>query len=134
MGSKSNYLENKVLDGVLGGTNYSQAATVYLALSTADPTESGGSIAEPSGNNYSRLAVTNNSTNWPAASSGAKSNGVDLTMATPSGTWGTVTNFAIFDASSGGNMLYYGALGTSKTINSGDTVVFSAGQIALTED
>lgn len=132
--SKSNYLENKVLDHVLGGSDYTRAATVYLALSTADPGEAAGTIAEPSGNNYARLAVTNNATNFPAASSGSKSNGVDMTFATPSGTWGLVTHFAVFDASSGGNMLFYGALTVSKTINNTDTVLFPASSLTFTED
>lgn len=133
--SKSNYLENKVLDHVLGGGDFTRPATVYIALSTTDPTPDGaGTFTEPSGNNYSRLAVTNNSTNFPAASSGAKSNGVDFTFATPSGTWGTITHFAVFDASSAGNMLFWAELTTPKTINSGDEVLFPAGDMDFVED
>lgn len=132
--SKSNYLENKVLDHVLGGSDFTRPATVYIALSTADPGEAGSGIAEPSGNNYARLAVTNNATNFPAAASGAKSNGTALTFATPSGSWGVVTHVAIFDASSGGNMLYYGALTASQTISSGNEVSFPIGELDFIED
>ena len=39
----------------------------------------------------------------------------------------------LHDASSGGNLLYYGALTASKTIADGDTLTFAAGSIVITE-
>ena len=132
-GSKSDYLEDVLLDEVLGGADYTPPATVYLALFTAAPSDSGGGT-EVSGGGYTRVAVTNNSTNWPAASGGSKSNGVDMTFPQATADWGTVVAFAIFDASTAGNMLYWGDLTTSKTINDGDTAKFAAGDITITED
>jgi hypothetical protein len=131
-GSKSDYLENKLLDHVLGGGDYSRPATVYIALFTVAPTDAGGGT-EVSGTGYSRKAVTNNDTNWPAAASGAKSNGTDITFDEATGDWGTVVALGIFDAASGGNLLYWCDLTVSKTINSGDTAKFAAGDIDLTE-
>jgi len=133
-GSFSNYLENKILDHVFGGTTYSAPSTLYFALSTADPTEDGSSIAEPSGNNYARAAVTNNKTNWGTASGGIVSNAADITFNTASGSWGTITHFAVFDASSGGNMLIYGSLTESKTIGTGDTPKFNIGDVSISLD
>jgi hypothetical protein len=52
-GSKSNYLENKLLDHVYGGPDYPRPATVYVALFTAAPTDSGGGT-EVSGSGVSR--------------------------------------------------------------------------------
>ena len=132
-GSKSDFLENTLLDEVLGATDYTPPGTVYLALFTAAPDDTGGGT-EVSGGGYARVAVTNNSTNWPAASGGSKSNGVDMTFPQATADWGTVVAFAIFDASTGGNMLYWGDLTTSKTINNGDTAKFAAGDITITED
>lgn len=132
-GSKSDYLENKVLDHVLGGSDYTRAATVYVALFTAAPSDSGGGTEVATGS-YARVAVTNNNTNWPAASSGAKSNGTAVTFPTASANWGTVVAFGIFDASTSGNLLYWGTLTTNKAIDSGDTASFAAGQLAITED
>lgn len=134
MGSKNNYLENKVLDHVLGGSDYTRPASVYIALFTSDPGEAGSQTGEPASGSYARVAVTNNSTNWPAASSGAKSNGTDFTFPTASGSWGTITHFGILDASTSGNMLYYGALAASKVITTGDTAKFATGDIDITED
>jgi len=132
--SKSNYLENEILDHVLGGADYTRPATVYVALFTSNPNDD-ASGTEVSGTNYARKDVTNNATNWPAASGGSKSNGTAITFAQAgSGGWGTVTHFAIFDAVTGGNMLYHGALTTSKSVEEGDTAEFAIGAITITED
>lgn len=134
-GSKTGYLENKALDTVLGGPQLTTPTTVYIALSTAAFTTSatGSSMTEVSGSGYGRVSVTNNSTNWPNASSGAKSNGTVFTFSSATGSWGTVLSFYIVDASSAGNTLYGADLTTSRTINSGDTASFAIGAITLTE-
>jgi hypothetical protein len=131
--SKSDYLENEILDHVLGGSDYTRPATVYVAIYTATPNDAGGGT-EASGGSYARAAVTNNATNWPAASGGAKSNGTAITFPTPTAGWGTVTSFGIFDASTGGNLLYYGNLSANKTIDISDTVSFAIGALDITED
>jgi len=132
-GSKSDYLENKLLDHVLGNAAYTAPATVYIALYTTAPTDAGGGT-EVTGGSYARKDVTNNSTNWPAASGGAKSNGTEITFATATADWGTVVAFGIFDLSTGGNLLYWATLTTSKLIQNGDTAKFAIGDIDITED
>jgi hypothetical protein len=132
-GSKSNTLENALLDHVLGGGDYTRPATVYVALFTAAPSDSGGGT-EVTGGSYARASVTNNGTNWPAASGGAKSNGTDITFVTASANWGTIVAMGIFDASTSGNLLYWADLTVSKAINNGDTAKFVAGEIDVTED
>ena len=132
-GSKSDYLENKILDHVLGGGDYTRPATVYVALYTVAPTDAGGGT-EVSGGSYARVAVTINSTNWPAASSGSKSNGTAISFPAATANWGTVVAFGIFDAASGGNLLYWGTLSASKAVNNGETASFAAGQLTISED
>lgn len=131
--SKSDYLENEILDHILGGSDYTRPATVYVAIYTATPNDAGGGT-EVSGGSYARAAVTNNATNWPAASGGAKSNGSAITFPTPTAGWGTATSFGIFDASTGGNLLYYGNLSANKTIDIDDSVSFAIGALDITED
>lgn len=135
-GSKSNYLENKILDGVLGGPAFSLPATVWVALSTAaySETATGASMSEVSGGAYARVSLTNNSTNWPAAVNGAKSNGTSVTFPAASASWGTVLSFYIVDAASSGNCLYGGDLATGRTISASDTASFAAGALSITED
>lgn len=133
--SASNYLENKILDHILGATVYTAPATVYIALHTADPTDV-GNVAETSGTNYARLAVTNNTTNWPAASGGSKASGAVFTFATPgSGGWGTITHFSIWDAVTAGNCLFISnALAIPQTINQNNVVSFASGALTVTAD
>lgn len=132
-GSKSNYLENKILDHVLGGADFTRPGTVYIALFTVAPTDAGGGT-EVTGGSYARVTVTNNATNWPAASSGSKQNGTAFTFAQATANWGTVVAFAILDALTGGNFLYWGDLTQSKSVENGDTAEFAVGGITITED
>lgn len=132
-GSKSDYLENKLLDHVLGGAIYTRPVTVYVALYTVAPTDAGGGT-EVSGGSYARVAVTNNATKWPAASGGAKSNGQEITFPTATASWGEAVAFAILDAASAGNFMYWGDLTTPKTIGNGDTAKFGVGDLDITED
>jgi hypothetical protein len=145
MGSKSDYLENKFLDWLLRGQAFTAPATVYIALYTANPSDTGGGT-EVSGGSYARVAVTSSLANWAgtqgagttAASSGTSgqtSNNNVITFPAPTSNWGTVTGMAIYDALTGGNELYWSALTTSKTVNNGDAApTFPAGTLTVTED
>lgn len=132
-GSYSDYLELKVLDHLLGLTSYTPPATLYVALYTSAPSDGGGGT-EISGNGYARVAVTNNATNWPAASGGQKSNGTAITFSVATGSWGTVVAFGLFDASTGGNLLMWATLGTSKAISSGQAAQFPIGALVVAQD
>jgi hypothetical protein len=132
-GSKSNFLENELLDHVLGNAVYEAPATIYIALYTVAPTDAGGGT-EVSGGSYVRLAVTNNATNFPAAEGGAKSNGTEFVFITATASWGEIIAFGLFDAVSGGNMLYWGDITVPKTVDSGDTAKFPIGDLDFTED
>lgn len=134
MGSFANFLEDEILDHIFSAATFTAGATLHVGLSTTTITDAGGNITEPSGNNYSRVAVTNNATNWPASSGGAKANGTAITFPQASGSWGTVTDVFISDASSGGNIYCYGALTVSKAITSGDTAQFAIGDFDITLD
>lgn len=135
-GSLSDFLENELLDHVFGAAAYTAPGTVYAALFTAAPSDSGGGTAVSTGvwTNYARVAITNNATNFPAASGGAKSNGTDIDFgtATISGTAPVVVAVGLFDASVSGNLLGWADLAVNKTINNGDPVKFAAGDLDIT--
>ena len=126
--SKTNYLENALLDHVLRGVQYPCPAGIYVALFTAAPGETAGGT-EITGGSYARQGAV-----FTAAANGQVTNSSDVTFPQATANWGTITHFALLDAISGGNMLYYGALTTSKTINTGDQLKFATGGIAVTED
>jgi hypothetical protein len=125
--SFSNYLENKVLDHVFGGVAYTAPATLYVGLFTSSPGET-GSGSEVSGGSYARQTIAFTVTGSQASNTAA----VEFPTATAS--WGTITFAAIYDALSGGNLLAYGALTTSKTIDSGDVFRIPAGDFDINLD
>ena len=127
--SKSNYLENAVLNHILRNTALSSPAAVYVGLSTADPTEDGSGLAEPVGNGYAREAAT-----FGAPAAGSCSNTNTMTFTASGGAWGTLTHFAVFDAVSGGNMLYHAVLAANRTVADGDSVTFNVGTLSVGED
>ncbi len=130
MGSFSNYLENKVLDHIFKTASFTVPTNIYVALSTADPLDTFAGIAEPVGNAYARVVCNT----WDAASGGATANTGAVTFVAASGSWGTITHFALYDAITGGNGLAHGSLTTSKAITTGDTPRFAAGDIDVTLD
>jgi len=129
-GGLSTYLANALLDHIFKTTTYDTTASIYIALSTADPTDTGGSIAEPSGNNYARTEHAA----YDVSASGASENTGSITFNQASGSWGTITYFAAFDALTDGNMLFYAALDASRNIGTNDTPLFQSGALDITLD
>ena len=104
--------------------------TWYLALFTAAPSDTGGGTEVGAGVGYARQSIT-----FSAASGGATANTNTLTFGPcTTSNWGTVTHAAIFDASSGGNMLWWGALSASRTVNVGDSLQIAIGDLDLALD
>ena len=90
--------------------------------------------AEISGNNYSRVAVTANSTNFPNASSAQPAvlqNGTTITFPTPSADWGLAVGFIIADASTSGNAWVWGAMTSALDCSSGSTPSFGVNALQL---
>lgn len=140
MAAFTDFAENKLIDflfrgqalGITGATAAAGTgpATLYMALFTAAPTDAGGGT-EVTGGSYARVAITSALANWAgtqaAASTvassgtiGTTSNNAAVTFPAPTAAWGVVTSSGVFDALTGGNLLIYGNLSTSKTINNGD--------------
>lgn len=144
MAALSNYLENKLVDQLFRGQAYTFPTTLYVGLLTSAPSDSGGGT-EVSGGSYARLAVTCSLANWAgtqaanstsasSGTSGTTSNNNALAWADPTGDWGTISHFGIYDASSGGNLLVYGAMTTARLVANGDsapTIPVSQLQITL---
>ena len=126
MSAMSNYLENALVNATLRNTAYTSPTTVYVGLFTTDPTDA-GSGTEVSGGSYARQSAT-----FAAPSNGASSTSADVTFPQATANWGTVTHFGVYDASTAGNLLYHGALTTSKTIETGDVFKISSGNLTVT--
>ena len=137
MSAMSDYLENKLVDHIFRGQSFGVPTNLWFALYTSAPTDSGGGT-EVSGVGYARVAIAPSLNSWSgtqgqastgsasSGSSGSTWNKTAIQFGTPgAGGWGSVTSFAIFDASTGGNMLFHGTLtGGARTIQQNDTVSF----------
>lgn len=138
MAGKSQYLENADLNWLKGTTFLTAPTTVYVALFTTNPTDDAGTSAvEVSGGSYARASITT-STGWSSISGAPSapaqiSNSGTITFATPTGSWGTVIGFGIYDALTTGNLLYWGTL-TSQVISTGVVTTFAASALIITED
>jgi hypothetical protein len=126
-GSLTDYAENKIVDHTLGKASWTMPTTAYLALFTVAPTDAGGGT-EVSGGSYARVAITST---MGSSSGGSSTNSGTITFPTASAGWGTVVAFAVMDALTVGNMIWWGDLTASKTVASGDTLVFNASQLTL---
>ena len=120
--SLTNYGENRILDLLRG------AGTYYIGLFTASPSEN-GSGTEISSGGYARQKVT-----FGAASGGSMTNSEAIEFPTATADWGTATAWALFDAKTGGNMVWYGNINSPKILYSGDIYRVNAGNLTLTMD
>lgn len=128
MAALSDYAENLLMNWLMTTDSVTRPTAWYVALYTAAPSDSGGGT-EVSGNGYSRQAIT---VGTASGTGGTTSNTGNITFTAAGGNWGTITHIGIHDASSGGNLIWHGAMSASKTIADGDTLQFNTGNIDLT--
>ncbi len=128
MANASNYLENRLLDHALGVSAFTMPSTIFMALFTSSPTDA-NTGTEVSGSGYSRQAIT-----FGAASGGSISNNSAEAFTASGGNFGTITHVGFYDASSGGNLLFWGSLVTPRIVNNGETINFGVGSLVITMD
>ena len=126
MSAMSDYLENEILDHILGTGAYTMPTTVYVGLSTGSFNDD-NSGTELTGNGYARVSIS-----FGAAASGTASNDAAVEFSAATGSWGTVSHFGLFNASSAGNLLIHGALTASKVIETGDILKIAIGDMDIT--
>jgi hypothetical protein len=140
MSAASNYLEAKLLDHTLRYSTapYTGVSTLYLALfnntsgNAATNLEAGTLTDEvsTSGTAYARKTVT-----FAAASASggttSSASSATVTFDTATASWGSITHIAVMDASTSGNVLFFGAVTTAKTIDTGDTFQVSSGNLTI---
>lgn len=110
MTGMTDYLGRKILDEIVGKTNFA-LPTVYIGLFTTAPDDTGAGGTEVSGGSYARVDSTST---WNAAAGSAPcstSNSGNITFPAATADWGTVVAFGGFDASTSGNLLWFDYLG-----------------------
>jgi len=125
----SNYTEDEVLDHI-GGSAWTAPTGLWLGLFYGDPGETATGI-EVVGSGYARQQLT-----MSTSSGGSIENTVDVVFTASGGGWGTIPYAAVWETEYGGagNMIWYEALTTSKTVNDTDTLTFASGQVTLSLD
>jgi hypothetical protein len=141
MSNMSDYLENKLIDFLFRAQAFTAPTVLAVGLFTANPSDAGGGT-EVSGGSYARVNLAPSLANWAGTqsagsttastgTSGTTSNNSAITFPAPSANWGVITGIGIFDATTAGNLLFWGALTASKTVNSGDAAPsFAAAALA----
>ena len=123
--SASNYLEDALLNATLANVSYTTPATVYTALYSVAPTDS-TSGTELTGSSYARVSTAFSVTSGVATNTG------NVTFGPASADWTPAVAWSITDASSAGNILYYGGLNAVQTVLNGNSLTFGIGNISVT--
>lgn len=126
MSAMSDYLELKFLDHFTGRASTSAPNAVYLGLSTGSMADD-NSGTELSGSGYARQAIT-----FAAAASGSIASNAAVEFPAATGSWGSVSHWAIYDASTSGNQLFHGSFASAKTIATGDILKVASGDLTIT--
>lgn len=134
--SKSNTLENQVIDLLFNGTALPWAnANLFVALHTADPGEAGDQTTnEATYTSYARVSVSRDSAGWTVSGNQA-SNTAEITFPECTGGSNTLTHFSVGLVTSGASqILYKGALTASLAISNLITPRFPVGTLICQED
>jgi hypothetical protein len=126
MSEISNYLENALINGTLRATTFTAPANIYVGLFTSDPTDA-GTGSEVSGGSYARKEIT-----FAAPNNGVTESNADVTFDTATASWGTISFVALYDALTGGNLLYHTALDIPKVIDTNDIFKINSGGLTVT--
>jgi hypothetical protein len=133
MTAKSDYLAAALVGHVFGKSTYTPPAHYYLCLLTltAIPSDTGSTISEVAYTNYTRLLFNTGDLN--AVSGQTESNATDMSFPQCGATGDTALAWAICDAASGGNLLYYGLLPAAVPIANGQAPTVAAATLTVTE-
>ena len=125
--SLTNTFETTTLEWLFTASAVTRPTSWYLALYTVAPDDTGGGT-ECSGTGYARQSFT------MSVSGNTASNTANVEFPTAGGSWGTITSVGVFTASTGGTLIAYGNLATSKAIDTGDVLRVPTGDLDITLD
>jgi hypothetical protein len=120
--SISNYAELKILEHTTGKTAWTIPSNVYVKLHTGDAGEAGTSNAA--------TETTRKVAAWASAASGSIATSATLEWTNVAATE-TYSHWSMWDASTGGNCLWTGALSSSAAVTAGDTFQITSLTLSL---
>lgn len=125
------YQANRLNNYLFGATSFTPNGTYYIGLSTTAINAAGAGVTEPTGGGYKRVAVTNNKTNFTDSTGGIVQNKVQFEFPESTTAWGTITHVFISDGLTGGNILYYDALTTPRTVQTATILLFAINSMKI---
>ena len=130
MSSFTDYTENLALTYLFTTGSATRPTAWYVGLFTAAPSDTGGGT-EVSGNGYARVVTGTITVSGTSPTNATNAAAIEFAAAS-GGNWGTIGWAAIFDASTGGNMIAWAPLTVSKAINDGDIFRIPASSLSIT--
>lgn len=126
MGEATTYLSNKILDHVNNIATFTQPSGLYLGLISAVTDGDAGTVTELAvANGYAREVIS-----FSAPAAKAMDNDVAIEFACITTDWSTVTHFGVWDASTGGNLLWWGTM-TNFTLEVGKTYTVAVDGVSV---
>lgn len=143
MSEMSDYLEGQLIAHIFRTNTFAKPSVLAIALLTTGAADgdsgqftSGTGVEVTDANAYARVARNPADANWtaPTGGDGQTDNAAAITFTQATGSWGSVGDMAIVDSAThnAGNMLFYSAVDTPRSIDNGDTAEFAAGAITVT--
>lgn len=137
MSAASNYTEANVINALLRGVAFPLPSKTYVSLHTANPGEAGDSeVTTDAFPAYVRREAEQGGaigSGWSEPVDGVSKNAKQLTYPGFDGAAPvTASHWAVYDAPTGGNLLFYAPLQTSRTLQSGDVFVFDINALTVT--
>jgi hypothetical protein len=128
-GGMSDYASNKMIDRIFRAQAFTWPATLYGALFTAAPSNAGGGT-EVNAVEYARQPIASSLAAWSGTQAAASttsstgtggriSNNAQMVYPDPTTSWGGLTHEGFYDALTLGNLYFWAALTTPRTISAG---------------
>lgn len=134
MANLTDYYENKILNGLTGAQQLQTPMTIYLALFTSNPGETGDVAGELSGLGYERVEITSK---FPlAVGSGQVKNSADIVFPTATSNWPTATHIGLMesDIENASDMMAYSELEVPIQILTDQAFIFNTNNLILNMD
>jgi len=127
----SEYLIKKLLDHAMGKAAYTMPTNVWVAIYDGYPLGTGNELDPATATDYARVQIPASSLNAAtfASPTGSITNSVAVDFGVAGADWGVITHWAVFDNTTGGNMLYLAPFEAARNVLNNDPVLFPIGEL-----
>ena len=127
----STYFINQIAGNIFSSkTKYVLPEQYWIGLSSTAPNIDGSGVTEPFGDNngYARVCLNT----LPPPKDGVICNNNAIIFNESTADWGIMTHYVVYDASTSGNLLFYGVLEPSRHIDADIVLLIDVGELVIT--